>query len=130
MVNQTITFFLKLYFSSIVKASKERRYANEMTNRAMVSSIRQFSHNPSIKLKRIVLIDHHVRIKRMSKRVKKYQNQIQPTNNNIDLDADSGLSFTNIFGVPKLPELVSTSESDDDVEPEEYDLPYVDQAKA
>jgi hypothetical protein len=105
-----------------------------MTNRAMVSSIRQFSHTALVKLKRIVIVDHHIPIKRMSKRVKKYQNQIQSKssmNSNIDLDADDGQSFTNIFGVPKIPEIVSTtSESEDDIEPEEYELPYVDHAKS
>jgi hypothetical protein len=129
-------FLIKLFSFclSIVKTSKERRYANEMTNRAMVSSILQFSHSTPIKLKRIVIIDHHVQIKRMSKRVKKFQNQLKtkPTiNNNIDLDADEGLSFTNIFGVPKISELGSTtSESEDEIEPDEYEHPYADLAKS
>ncbi len=105
-----------------------------MAARAMVSSIRQFSQISSIKLKRILVIDHHVQIKRMSKRVKKFQNQLKtkPTiNNNIDLDADEGLSFTNIFGVPKISELGSTtSESEDEIEPEEYEHPYADLAKS
>ncbi len=105
-----------------------------MTIRAMISSIRQFSQSSSVKLKRIIIIDNHTRIKRMSKRVKKFQNQFQTkssNNNHIDLDNDEGQSFTNIFGVPKIPEIISTtSESDDDIEPEEYQLPYVDHAKA
>ena len=102
-----------------------------MTARAMLSSIRQFSHSGSTKLKRIIIIDHEVKIKRMSQRVKKYQNQIQTKpSNNIDLDADGGLSFTNLFGVPKIPETTSTSESDEDNEPEEYILPYIDHAKS
>jgi len=105
-----------------------------MAARAMVSSIRQFSQISSIKLKRILVIDHHVQIKRMSKRIKKFQNQVQSkssVNNNIDLDTDDGLSFTNIFGIPKMPEIVSTtSESEDEIEPEEYKLPYTDHAKS
>ena len=124
-----------MFLVLLVKISKEKHNANEMTIRAMFSAIRQFSHSPAIKLKRINIIDHQVRIKRMSKRVKKYQNQLRKTTtnnpNNIDLDADDGQSFTNIFGVPKIPEIVSTtSESDDEMEPEEYELPYVDHAKA
>jgi hypothetical protein len=105
-----------------------------MTVRAMVSAIRQFSQTSSVKLKRIIITDHHVRIKRISKQVQKYQNQMETrtTNNynNIDLDDDDGQSFTNIFGVPRIPEIVSTtSESDDEIEPEEYILPYTDHAK-
>lgn len=109
-----------------------------MAVRAMVSTIHQFSQVPSIKLKRIFIIDHYAQIKRMSRRVKKYQNQIQLKNasnnnpNNIDLDADQGhSSFAHIFGVPQIPEVVSsTSESDDEAEPEEYRTPYVDHAKS
>jgi hypothetical protein len=105
-----------------------------MAARAMVSSIRQFSQISSIKLKRILIIDHRVQIKRMSKRIKKFQNQVQSkssVNNNIDLDIEDGLSFANIFGIPKMPEIVSTtSESDDEIEPEEYKLPYTDHAKS
>jgi hypothetical protein len=105
-----------------------------MTVRAMVSAIRQFSQNVSIKLKRIIIVDHQVQMKRMNKRVKKYQKQVQTkmtSNNSIDLDTDTtGNSFANIFGVPKIPEIVSTtSESDDDIELEEYQLPYTDLAK-
>jgi alpha-D-ribose 1-methylphosphonate 5-triphosphate diphosphatase PhnM len=126
-------FLLKIVF--IVKNSSERRHANEMTTRAMFSAIRQFSQNPSVKLKRIIIVDHQVQIKRMSKRVKKYQKQNQTksstNNNNIDLDKDDGQSFTNIFGIPKISEVVSSSsESDDEIEPEEYVLPYIDQAKS
>ncbi len=117
-----------------MKSSDDKSHANEMAARAMISSIRQFSQISSIKLKRIIIIDHHVQIKRLSKRIKKFQNQVpskSSVNHNIDLDAEEGLSFTNIFGVPKMPEIVSTtSESDDDIEPEEYKLPYTDHAKA
>jgi hypothetical protein len=117
----------------LVKTSSERRHATEMAARAMVSAIRQFSQNSSVKLKRIVIVDHQIQIKRMSKRVKKYQNQTKlPTGNNIDLDKDDGHSFANIFGIPKLPEVVgsSSNESDDEMEPEEYSLPYIDHAKS
>lgn len=117
----------------LVKSSHERRPANEMTVRAMVCAFRQFSRNSSIKLKRIIVVDHQVQIKRMNERVKKYQTQTQlknTANNNIDLDADDGHSFTNIFGVPKVPEMIpSSSESDDGLESEE-ELPYTDHAKS
>ncbi|CAF0719495.1 unnamed protein product [Adineta steineri] len=119
-----------------VKTAHERRPANEMTVRAMVSAFRQFSQNPLIKLKRIIVVDHQVQIKRINKRVKTYQNQNQiqtksTNNNNIDFDKDDGHSFDNIFGVPKSHENVSSSsESDDDVEGEEYQLPYTDHAKS
>lgn len=103
-----------------------------MTVRAMISSIRQFSRNGTGKLQRIVIIDHHSSIKRMSKRVKKYQNQFpsKTSTNKIDFDLDDGQSFTNIFGVPKLPEIVSSTSDSENDEGEEYQLPYVDHAKA
>lgn len=106
-----------------------------MAVRAMVSTVRQFSLIPTVKLKRILVIDHHAQIKRISRRVKKYQNQIQSrnliNNSNIDIDGDDERSFANIFGVPQIPEVVSsTSESDDEAEPEEYRFPYVDHAKS
>ncbi|CAF2428088.1 unnamed protein product [Rotaria sp. Silwood2] len=111
-----------------VKLSSERRYANEMAARAMITAIRQYSQNLSTRLKRILIVDHQVQIRRMSKRVKKYQKQLQIKellNNNIDLDTDDGHSFTYIFGVPRIPEIASSSsESDDDIEPEDYQLPY------
>jgi hypothetical protein len=104
-----------------------------MTVRAMVCAFRQFSQNSSIKLKRIIVVDHQIQIKRMNERVKKYQKEIQSKttiNNNIDFDADDGNSFTKIFGVPKIPEIVSsTSESDDGIDSEEQQLPYIDHAK-
>lgn len=103
-----------------------------MAARAIVSSIRQYSHSNSIKLRRITIIDHQVQIKRMSKRVQKYQRQIQAKpSNQIDLDLDEGISFTNIFGVPKITQAISSSsDSDDNDQPEEYVLPYIDQAKS
>jgi hypothetical protein len=100
-----------------------------MAARAMINSIQQFSQNTSIKLKRILIVDHHTQIKRMSKHMTKFQNQLQrkdSINNNIDLNRVKEQS-----NVPKLPENISTaSDSDDDNEPEEYQLPYVDRPKA
>ncbi|CAF0825398.1 unnamed protein product [Rotaria sordida] len=111
-----------------VKLSCKRLYANEMAVRAMISAIRQYSQNLSIKLKRIIIVDHQIQIKQMNKYMKKYQKQIEKTitiNNDIDLDSDDGHSFTYIFGVPKVPEIISsTSESDDDIELEDYQFPY------
>ena len=116
----------------LVKSANARRHANEMAARAIVSSIHQFSHSTSSKLRRIIIVDHQAQIKRMSKRVQQYQRQIQTKSNHIDLDADAGLSFTNIFGVPKITQTISSSsESDDDNnQPEEYTLPYIDQARS
>ena len=124
-----------MFLFAIVKTTSERRYATEMTTRAMVTAIRQFSQNPSVKLKRIIIADHHGQIKRMNKRVKKYQRQNQTktnnNNNHIDLDKDDGQSFANIFGIPKIPEVgSSSSESEDEVEADEDLLPYTDHAKA
>lgn len=101
----------------------------------MLTAIRLFSQNLSIKLRRCLIIDHYMQINRLSKRVKIYQNQVQgkaSTSNTIDLDSDTGQSFVNIFGVPKIPAIASTSsESDDaDNEPEEYLMPYIDRAKS
>ncbi|CAF3407205.1 unnamed protein product [Rotaria socialis] len=113
-----------------VKFTAERRNANEMTGRAMICAIRQYSLNSSIKLKRIIIVDYEVQIKRMSKRVKKYHAAVQkslPLTNNIDFDGDDGQSFAYIFGVPKIPEIVSSeseSENDNDIEAEEDQLPY------
>ncbi|UJR38233.1 hypothetical protein I4U23_030906 [Adineta vaga] len=111
-----------------VKSPTERRPANEMTVRAMVSAFRQFSQNVSIKLRRIIVVDHHVQIKRMSKRVKQYQNRIQmKTNNNIDFDHDDGHSFVSVFGEQKISNI---SSSEDETESEEYQLPYTDHARS
>ncbi|CAF3412168.1 unnamed protein product [Rotaria sp. Silwood1] len=113
-----------------VKIGSERRYANEMTFRAMISAIRQYSQNSSITLKRIIIVDHQIQIKRMSKRVEKYQKQLQKpishnNNNNIDLNTGDRHSFAYIFGVPKISEVTSSaSDTDDDIEPEDYQLPY------
>ncbi|CAF3321144.1 unnamed protein product [Rotaria socialis] len=79
-----------------VKFTAERRNANEMTARAMICAIRQYSLNSSIKLKRIIIVDYEVQIKRMSKHVKKYHAAVQkslPLTNNIDFDGDDGQSF-------------------------------------
>lgn len=114
-----------------MKSTTDRRHANEMTVRAMISAIRQFSLNGTGKLQRIVIIDHHSSIKRLNKCVKKYQKQFpsKSSPNRIDFDLDDGQSFANIFGVPKLPEMISsTSESENDGE--EYQLPYVDHAQS
>ena len=117
------------------KTSSDRQIANKMSVRAMISALRQYSQSSSIKLKRFVIVDHQVQINRMSKRVKIYQKRIGTKlqlNNSVDLDNDDGQTFAEIFGVPRLP-LNNTSngssESDEEVEPEEYILPYTDQAK-
>ncbi|CAF1610522.1 unnamed protein product [Rotaria magnacalcarata] len=111
-----------------VKFTAERRNANEMTARAMICAIRQYSLNSLIKLKRIIIVDYEAQIKRMGKRVKKYHTAVQkslPLTNNIDFDGDDGQSFAYIFGVPKIPEIVSSeSENDNDIEVEEDQLPY------
>jgi hypothetical protein len=115
-----------------------------MAVRAMISAIRQLSQNPSMRLRRIVVVDHQTRIKSLSKRVKKYQKQsrrqdsakshpsaqlkrVSSNANHIDLDAGDEQSFASAFGVPKIPE-VTTGTSDS--EPEEYAVPYTDNAKA
>ena len=120
-------------FLLLVKHAKDRRHANEMTVRAMLSAIRQFSRTSTGKLTRVSIIDRQPLIKRMSRRVRKYQNQTAPTaSNNTIIDIDDTQSFTQIFGVPKLPEIVSTTSDSDDEEneSEEYLLPYVDHAKS
>ena len=117
-------------FLLLVKHAKDRRHANEMTVRAMLSAIRQFSRTSTGKLTRVSIIDRQPLIKRMSRRVRKYQNQT--ASNNTIIDIDDTQSFTQIFGVPKLPEIVSTTSDSDDEEneSEEYLLPYVDHAKS
>ena len=100
----------------------------------MISALRHYSQNSPSKLKRFIIVDHQVQINRMSKRVKHYQKQVQtkiPLSNSIDLDNDDGHTFADIFGVPRLPRNNSeSSDSDEEFEPEEYILPYTDQAKS
>lgn len=104
-----------------------------MTVRAMVSAVRQYSQNVSMKIKRINIVDHDAQIKRMKKRVNKYLKQTETkltTSDSIDLDDDDGKSFAYIFGVPTIPEILSSSsESDDEIEPEDYQHPYKHQTK-
>lgn len=127
-------FCLFSYFSA--KGSSNRRIANKMGVRAMISALRQFSQNSSAKLKRFIIVDHQVQIQRMSRRVKKYQKQVQTKisiGNNIDLDNDDGHAFAEVFGVPQSVMPVpnsSGSDSEEEVEPEEYILPYIDQARS
>ena len=96
-----------------------------MTVRAMVSAIQQYSQNLSSKLKRIIIVDHYEQIKRMSKRVQKYQKQTQAkssiNNDKIDFNNDDEQSFVSVFGVPKISKAVSSnSETDDDHELEAH----------
>lgn len=122
--------------SVLVKLPSERRTANEMTVRAMVSAFRLFSQNPAIKLKRIVVVDHQAQIKRMSKRVKQYQRRVETTpsqhqRHSVDFDTDDGQSFASIFGVRRASKTIaSADESDEDADAEEYQLPYTDHARS
>ncbi|CAF1605300.1 unnamed protein product [Adineta ricciae] len=115
-----------------VKSFSERRSANEMAVRAMVSAFRRFSMNSSIKLKRILVVDHHVQITRMSKRVKQYQSRTQTkASTNVNFTVDDEQTFTNVFGVPKVSDVPSSAgESDEETESEEYQLPYTDHARS
>ena len=119
-----------------VKFVQEKHSANKMTVRAMVCALRQFSQNPSIRLKRFVIVDHYSQIHRISQRVKKYQKitqfsqQQKLINSHIDLDNDDTESFCSIFGVPKIPDVVSsTSESEEEMDSEDYSLPYASHAR-
>lgn len=103
-----------------------------MAVRAMVSAFRRFSMNPSIKLKRILVVDHHVQINRMSKRVKQYQSRTQTkASTNVNFIADDEQTFASVFGVPKVSDVPSSGgESDEETESEEYQLPYTDHARS
>lgn len=111
-----------------MKSRADKRSFDDMTFRAMILAIRQHSKSTSTKLKRIIIVYQPTQIKRINKRMQKYQKNMQKSvtfNDNIDLDNDDEVSFAYLFGVPKIPEITSSSsESDNDTEPNDVHLPY------